>query len=702
MTDTMRVAEITAPGAISLVERERPHGFGDVVVVRADVIPLCTEHKDRAKGLRSDTIGHELAGVVVDAADSTRVRVGDRVVAMPGSWCGACEQCRAGESMYCRAPRDLLAESGQTAGLGTIGEAILKPDWLLVPVPDDIDLRLASSMCCLLGPAFNAAMRTKIDAADRVLVAGCGPVGLGSLVVAKTRGAQLFALETHPYRVAVAERLGAQVFDPRDPDVADALLDASGGGVTVSVETSGAPTSPTLLAAASAPRARMALVAWGAPLSLPPLPPLGLDISACWHWRHTVWTPAMITTVRDAAGRGAGAHRPAVRRGARRLAHPDRPRSRHHALLRPDRRQRCHGSPGHRTLRQGAAAGRRGQEHAVKLAIIGVSGPRAEGHAAALRHVEGVELVGVSARTPGAAAEFARRYGDPRAYLDHRDMITSESPELVVINTPPNVRLELLQDCAAAGVRALVIEKPVAIDRSDLAELDAFARTTRLPVVVNHQLHFHRPVQQILEHARNDLGELLAIDASAGLNAAYQGTHLMELARSVDDSAVTRVSATAVGATGLQPNQAQHFAPDHLDARYRLTSGVELRLRAGAQAPRVDGPHAEAPWSHKRLRVEGAHGQVEWTMWSWQVQIDGERSSGPVDYGVADEQAQAALIESVRAIVTGEASAPHPLRLERAVEQCGLLFDAYQSAVDGHPVDPGGDGEDVLPRLRHR
>ena len=147
MTDTMRVAEITAPGAIRLVERERPHGFGDVVVVRAEVIPLCTEHKDRAKGLRSDAIGHELAGVVVDAADSTRVRVGDRVVAMPGSWCGACEQCRAGESMYCRAPRDLLAETGQTAGLGTIGEAILKPDWLPVPLPDDIDLRLASSMC---------------------------------------------------------------------------------------------------------------------------------------------------------------------------------------------------------------------------------------------------------------------------------------------------------------------------------------------------------------------------------------------------------------------------------------------------------------------------------------------------------------------------------------------------------------------------
>jgi threonine dehydrogenase-like Zn-dependent dehydrogenase len=298
-------AAIISAGEVAVTDRPEPVAAGDIVKVRILVAPMCTEFKDRRAGATSGVLGHEAAGLVVDAGSSTRVRAGDRVVVMPQYGCGICWLCTAGDHIHCPDQRDVLAETGSPYGTATYAQYVLKPDWLLLPVPADISLRHAALTCCGLGPGFNAIHTMGVTALDTVLVSGCGPVGLGTAINAVTRGARVIALETNPYRAELARTLGAEVvLDPTDADPLDQIRELTGGrGVDCAVETSGAPDAAGLLAAAVRRRGQLAVVAWGTGLTLPPLVPLGLTVHGCWHWNHQRYATRMWATVRAAGTR---------------------------------------------------------------------------------------------------------------------------------------------------------------------------------------------------------------------------------------------------------------------------------------------------------------------------------------------------------------------------------------------------------------
>lgn len=283
-------------GDVEVRDRPRPEASGDLVVVQILVAPMCTEFKRRYDDGEERELGHEAVGVVVDAGSSRRVQVGDRVAVMPFFGCGRCFLCTSGDYMHCPDQRDVLAETGQSYGAGTYGQFVLKPDWLLVGVPDDVSLLHAAMACCGFGPTFGALERMQVGAADTLLVSGCGPVGLGAVVQGVTRNARVFAIETHPHRRQLALGLGAErVFDPTTEDVAALMHQLTGGrGADAGVETSGAATAARTLARSLRARGRLSVVAWSGDVQFPPLVPLGLDIFGVWHWNslrsaHEMW-----------------------------------------------------------------------------------------------------------------------------------------------------------------------------------------------------------------------------------------------------------------------------------------------------------------------------------------------------------------------------------------------------------------------------
>jgi L-iditol 2-dehydrogenase len=300
--ETMDAVAIAGVGDVILRDQPIPAAKGDLVVVKILAAPLCTEFKHRRAGHKSDALGHEAAGVVVDAGSSTRVAVGDRVVVMPNFACGVCDLCLAGEHIFCPNQRDVLAETGQSFGTATYAQYMLKPDWLLVPVPDDISLLHASLACCGLGPSLTATQRTHVGPLDSVVISGCGPVGLGAVVHAKIRGARIVAVESNPFRAELAKALGAElVIDPMTSDVALEVRAATSHGADAGIETSGAPTAARTLALSLRVGGSMAVVSWGNDIDLPPLVPLGISVHGCWHWNHLRYAEEMWSTVRAAA-----------------------------------------------------------------------------------------------------------------------------------------------------------------------------------------------------------------------------------------------------------------------------------------------------------------------------------------------------------------------------------------------------------------
>lgn len=162
------------------------------------------------------TLGHEFSGTTED---------GRAVTVRPYEACGRCAACRDGRRQQC----DLVFATlyGVAVDGGMADEVVVDPQ-CVVPLPEGLSLRDAS----LVEPvavALHAVHRAGVEPGQRVLVVGCGPIGLCAIAAARYLGATVDAADEHrPERQAVAERLGAGALpDWGDLDY-DVVIDAAG------------------------------------------------------------------------------------------------------------------------------------------------------------------------------------------------------------------------------------------------------------------------------------------------------------------------------------------------------------------------------------------------------------------------------------------------------------------------------------------
>ena len=237
----MKKAVILGERQAALVDVPEPKPKEDWVVVKVHAAPMCAEYKGFVAGHKSDSLGHEAAGEVVEVAQPGRVQVGDRVVVMPMYPCGTCESCVAGDYIYCENTYDFTAFAGTSEGHATMAQYLLKPAWLLPQIPDGVSYEHGSLACCALGPSFGAFQRMGLSAFDTVLITGAGPVGLGALVNARFRGARVLVMESVPYRAERAKQMGVEgVLHPEDPEALDKIKDLTDGkGVDCALDCSG-------------------------------------------------------------------------------------------------------------------------------------------------------------------------------------------------------------------------------------------------------------------------------------------------------------------------------------------------------------------------------------------------------------------------------------------------------------------------------
>ena len=105
------------------------------------------------------------------------------------------------------------------------------------PVPDTID-DAGAALLEPLGIAVHAVDLAKIKVANSVAILGAGCIGLSILQMVKLSGAQpIFISDKFPWRLKVAEELGAIPINCDEVDPVQAVLNATGGqGVDVAIE----------------------------------------------------------------------------------------------------------------------------------------------------------------------------------------------------------------------------------------------------------------------------------------------------------------------------------------------------------------------------------------------------------------------------------------------------------------------------------
>jgi threonine 3-dehydrogenase len=183
-------------------------------------------------------VGHEVCGEVVDRGPMvTTPAVGDFVSLESHVICNTCAYCRTGQGHICENSRLLGIDRD-----GGFAEYIAIPAQNAWPNPPDLPLEVA-----VLQENFGNAVHTAFAfdlRAKKVLVTGCGPVGLMTIAVARAIGARaIYATDISRFRVDFAGRMGADLaLHAVDDPVLEMVRQATDGeGVDVLLEMSGAP-----------------------------------------------------------------------------------------------------------------------------------------------------------------------------------------------------------------------------------------------------------------------------------------------------------------------------------------------------------------------------------------------------------------------------------------------------------------------------
>ena len=189
------------------------------------------------------TAGHEPIGRVValgeGAGEKYGVEIGDLAISEQIVPCHECRFCRRGQYWMCQVHHVYGFKSRLPGGMA---KYMRFPAAALVhKVPADMEPTHAA-MIEPLTCSIHAVQRAKIEFGDVVVVAGCGPLGLGMVGAARlTNPGCLIAMDLRDNRLAVAREMGADLtMNPDSEDVVAKVLELTDGyGCDVYIEATG-------------------------------------------------------------------------------------------------------------------------------------------------------------------------------------------------------------------------------------------------------------------------------------------------------------------------------------------------------------------------------------------------------------------------------------------------------------------------------
>jgi NADPH:quinone reductase-like Zn-dependent oxidoreductase len=202
-----------APEVLKYTDVPDPAVRANEVVVRVKACAL--NHLDLwvRRGLPNVPIplphipGSDVSGEIAQAgADVTTVRVGQKVVLIPGVTCGKCAACISGLDNRCR----------QFSNLGYMmdggcAEFVRAPEVNCLPYPENLSFEEAAAVPLVFQTAWHMLVgRAELQPGEDVLILGAGSgVGSAAIQIAKFFGARVIATAGSDQKLAKAKDLGA-------------------------------------------------------------------------------------------------------------------------------------------------------------------------------------------------------------------------------------------------------------------------------------------------------------------------------------------------------------------------------------------------------------------------------------------------------------------------------------------------------------
>lgn len=225
MSDQMKAVVCHGPMDYKLEDITIPKAGPGEALVKVEAVGICASDlkcyhgaakfwgdSSRPAWAETEVVpGHEFVGEIVELDDAAAkrwgVKKGDRVVAEQIVPCGECRYCLRGQYWMC-APHGMFGFKRATPG-GMASYMVFPKEALVHKISKNVKPQhaaYAEPLSC----ALHAVERANIKFADVVVVAGCGPIGLGMIAGASAKfPATLIALDLDDRKLEVAKKCGA-------------------------------------------------------------------------------------------------------------------------------------------------------------------------------------------------------------------------------------------------------------------------------------------------------------------------------------------------------------------------------------------------------------------------------------------------------------------------------------------------------------
>ncbi len=183
-------------------------------------------------------LGHEISGRVKELGPGAAgFAVGDPVLLPAVYGCGECRYCRSGRENLCK--NMVFFGSSRDGGFA---ELVTAPAAKVLPLPAAIPLEAACVIADAVSTPYHAVKnRGRVREGDKVLVIGCGGIGINIVQCAAAAGGEVLAVDLRPSAREAARSLGAaHVLDPSGVERLDKTVKGIlAGGADVAFEAIG-------------------------------------------------------------------------------------------------------------------------------------------------------------------------------------------------------------------------------------------------------------------------------------------------------------------------------------------------------------------------------------------------------------------------------------------------------------------------------
>ncbi|CAN5853840.1 D-altritol 5-dehydrogenase [soil metagenome] len=237
----MIAAQIEAPQKANILDAAQPEVGPDDVLIEVKSAGVCGTdlhiwHGSYALARYPIVPGHEFSGVVAAVGDRVKgFKQGDRVTADPNLPCYACAFCQRRQFNQC-----LNLEVLGVTRSGAFARYVAAPESAVYPIGD-----LPFGEAALLEPLACVVWGLKqvqLEAGDRMLIFGAGPMGILMMqAVLRAGAASVVMVDKEPWRLKLAEDLGAGAVIQADNLTPQTFTDLAPHGFEVVADATGVP-----------------------------------------------------------------------------------------------------------------------------------------------------------------------------------------------------------------------------------------------------------------------------------------------------------------------------------------------------------------------------------------------------------------------------------------------------------------------------